>query len=370
MTETTKKIIDIEKYDANMRTAGIGSAQPRWYSPMESPFQLAGFPWFAQDRKYRRMPVQPTHPLPEAVNGLADCTAGGQIRFITDSARLFIRVRLMGPANMVHMPATGQCGFDCYIGAPGQQRYCSTTGYPLQETEYEIKFFELPSREMRHITLNFPLYQGVEEVAVGVDDGAQVLPPAPYDDDRPVIAYGTSITQGGCACRPGSVYTNILSRRINREFINLGFSGSGKGEPEVARTIAEIPNPGCFILDYEANCVSTDTLQQTFPNFIAILREAHPTTPILVVSQIKFAGELFMPVALHTRLERLAFQRDVVEKLRRAGDRRISFLDGSGLLGENFDECTVDSVHPTDLGFMRMADGLTPVVREILRENG
>ena len=198
--------------------------------------------------------------LPAAVDALANHTAGAQIGFRSDSARVSVRVKLAGPADMDHMPATGQCGFDCYVrpdrgdSASISGRRDTTTGRP--PTNARCSTMRAPA--LRNFTLNFPLYQGVEEVSVGLDAGAQVLPPPPFALDRPVVAYGTSITQGGCASRPGMAWTNILSRRLNVEFINLGFSGSGRGEPEVAATIAEIPNPACFILDYEANAGWTE----------------------------------------------------------------------------------------------------------------
>lgn len=270
---------------------------------------------------------------------------------------------------MNHMPSTGQCGFDCYVGPPGRQHYLSTTKYDHKQTSYEVQLFDLPGRELRNICLNFPLYQGVEEVLVGLESGAQVLPPPPYDSDGKVVVYGTSITQGGCAARPGMAYTNILSRRINLEFINLGFSGSGRGEPEVAQAIAAIRNPACFVLDYEGNCVDTPMLKRTFPEFIRILRSRHPDVPILAVSRIRFAAELANPTAAQTRLERREFQKQAVEELRRKGDTRIFFKDGTDMLGDRFDECTVDGVHPTDLGFLHMADALTPVLRDILQES-
>jgi lysophospholipase L1-like esterase len=338
----------------------------KWHSPKDAPFGLAGFAWFATDRVYRRLPAKPKYPLPKPVDSLANCTAGGQIRFQTDSSRLSVRVRLSGVANMNHMPATGQCGFDCYIGPMGRQRYCNTTKYDHKQQSYECVLFDLPRTEMRNVTLNFPLYQGVVEVLVGLDEKAEILPPPPYKNDKLVVVYGTSITQGGCACRPGMAYTNILSRRLNVEFINLGFSGSGRGEPEVAQTIAEIPNPACFVLDYEANCVSAELLQKTFPEFIRILRSAHPNVSILAISRIPTASESFNQAARKTRLERRDFQKRTVDELRAKGDRMISFKDGSDLLGEGFDECTVDGSHPTDLGFLRMADGLTPVLKKIL----
>jgi len=341
----------------------------KWFTPKEAPFKLAGFAWFAKEQIYRRLPAKPASPLPQAVDSLANCTAGGQIRFQTDSKRVSVRVRLSGPANMCHMPSTGQCGFDCYIGPPRAQRYCGTAKYDHTQLSYECTLFERARTEMCNVTLNFPLYQGVEEVSVGLEPGSAVEPPLPFRGDGCVVAYGTSITQGGCACRPGMAYTNILSRRLNIEFVNLGFSGSGRGEPEVARTIAEVANPACFILDYEANA-GGEVLFNTLPEFIRILRAAHRRVPILVVSRIAFAWDAYDEGALRDRIRRRDFQRETVEDLRSKGDRQIFFHDGSEMLGADFDECTVDGVHPTDLGFIRMATALEPVVESILRSIG
>ena len=264
-----------------------------WRSPKAAPFRLAGFPWFAQDAIYRRLPLHPAHPLPADVDSLADCTAGGQIQFHTNSTRLYVRVDLQGPSTMYHMPATGQCGFDCYIGPPTAQRYCRTTSFERDATAYEAMLFEDFPREMRNITVNFPLYQGVKEVLVGLDPDAETLPPPPYAREGRCVVYGTSITQGGCASRPGMLPTNILSRRLDVELINLGFSGSGKGEPEVARTISEIESPVCYVLDYEANSQGIETFCITLPEFIRILRQSHPDVPIIVMPCHKRSPECF-----------------------------------------------------------------------------
>ncbi|MNI19594.1 hypothetical protein D3C73_730340 [compost metagenome] len=246
--------------------------------------------------------------------------------------------------------------------------YRATSRYGHTLTEYECTLFQdkevNEDRPIRNITLNFPLYQGVEEVWIGVDHGSQVTPPSAYENDKKIILYGTSITQGGCATRPGMAYPNIISRRINQEFINMGFSGSGRGEPELAHILAEIADPACLILDYEANCGSVESLQETLPEFIRIYRDQHPLVPILVVSQIVYAEEAFHNSLL--RLSRKQVQIDTVERYRQAGDNHIHFFDGSLLLGEHAHECTVDGVHPTDLGFLNMANGLTATIRSLL----
>lgn len=368
MMPNEQQPVNAVRLDANMRIQQSGDKDVNWYSPLEKPFHIAGFGWLHEERLYRQLPAQPDWKLPEAVDQLANCTAGGQIRFETNAASLTVKVKLSGTANMYHMTATGQCGFDCYIGAPGEQLYYSTTVYDHTQAEYEAVIFKDMALESRIITLNFPLYQGVEEVWIGLEREAKIAPPPAYEHSGKIIVYGTSITQGGCAARPGMAYTNILSRRINREFLNLGFSGNGKGEPELAHILSDIPDPACLILDYEANCVSTELLQVTLPEFISIYRKKHPLTPILVISRIIYAKDKFHDQMAQDRAERKQFQLRTVEQRRELGDANIFFYDGSQLLGEDAYECTVDGVHPTDLGFLRMANGLAPVLQKILSD--
>jgi len=357
---------NVEQLDPNMKLKGPDDKEWRWISPLQPPVQVTGFSWLSEEKIYRRLPQNPRWPLPPAVDSLANCTAGGQIRFATNSRRLSLRVELAAPASMYHMPATGQCGFDCYIGAPGGQRYFSTTRYDHKQSEYEAVLFESNDSGLKNITLNFPLYQGVKEVWIGVEADAAIEAPPAYEDAGRVVVYGTSITQGGCASRPGMAFTNILSRRINREFINLGFSGNGKGEPELAHIIGEIPDVACYVLDYDANVASVEAMQETLPEFIRILRNDHPQTPILVISRVPAANEFYQEEALKKRLGKLNVQRETVARLQSDGDRNITFLNGEELMGEEYLESTVDGSHPTDLGFWLMANALEPVLKNLL----
>ena len=359
------KILDIRKLDVNMNWQGKVLDGIKWLEPKKNPFVVSGFGWFKKEKLYRRLPVKPKWKIREAVDVLADCTAGGQLCFRTDSKRVAIRVLLSEAEAMYHMPATGRCGFDCYIGAPGQKRYIGTARFDQTKLGYEHCFFETDKNEIKNITLNFPLYQGVKDLLIGIDKGSKVLPPVPYKNKKKVIIYGTSITHGGCASRPGMAYTNVLSRRFNLEFINLGFSGNGTGEPEIAKIISEIEDPACIVLDYEANAAKA--IFTTLYSFINIIRNRYKNVPILVVSRIRFAQET-IGKETEMRIERRDFQRTAVVKLKAGGDKNIYFLDGSTLLGKDYDECTVDGVHPTDLGFMRMADGIGPVLRKILKQ--
>ena len=370
MTEQSDGRSVAARHDPAMRGQQAAGEAARWIAPGEEGLRLAGFAWYERDRVYRRLPLAARGVVPPSVDSLADCTAGGQIAFASDTRRVSVRVTLAAPAGMCHMPATGQCGFDLYVGDGASQRYCNTTKYDHTQCGYEVLLFEHPDAQRRTFTLYFPLYQGVRQVQVGVDPGASVVPPPAFARQGRIVVYGTSITQGGCASRPGMAHTNILSRRLDTEVVNLGFSGNGKGEPEVARFVAEVPEPCGFILDYDGNCPSVDRLRETLGEFIRILRRRHATVPILVVSRITFARDLVQAASRDQRLLRRDVQAEVVQAARAAGDTRVSFLDGAALLGEDFEEGTVDGVHPTDLGFWRMAEALEPVVRGMLEGDG
>ncbi len=356
--------IDIEKLDPNMTSEEADSKGIAWLDPRAAPFRIVGFPWIGEDKVYRRLPVNPQWSIRGAVDSLANSTAGGQIQFQSDSPKVLLRVKLRQVSGMYHMPATGQSGFDLYVGDPFKQRYLATARFSAQAKDYEVTLVN-STKSMRHFTLNFPLYNGVESVEVGVAAGSTIAPPLPYVDDGPIVVYGTSITQGGCAARPGMAYTNILSRRLNREFVNLGFSGNGRGEPALAKLINQIDRKKLIVLDYEAN--AGESIRQTLGPFVDLLRAQDKDIPILIISKIRYAGELFGRPQLASVQARAKFQADLVNARRAGGDANIHFLDGGTLLGEHADECTVDGVHPTDLGFMKMADGIEPVIKKILQ---
>jgi lysophospholipase L1-like esterase len=358
---------DMQKLDSNMKIEENKIGDWEWLSPLGEPFRVTGLPWLAQDGVYRRLPVQPSLPIRQEVDRLANFTAGVQVRFQTDSSKLAVQVVLADKASMYQMPATGQCGVDCYIGAPGEQLYINTSRFDFTQTEYEATLFEALPRQMRDITLNLPLYQGVKELWIGIEPASATAGFPGFASPKKVLIYGTSITHGACASRPGMAYSNILSRMFPLEIVNLGFSGNAQGEPELAHLISQIEDPALLILDYEANTPSTERLKESLPEFIRIYRERHPAVPIVVISQICLARETFDDSLYRRREGRKQLQRETVERLRREGETNIHFVDGTQLLGPDYQECTADSVHPSDLGYYRIAESLKPVITPLLQ---
>ena len=262
---------DIVRYDGNMATGLTDGKDVVWHDMEEHPFRLGGLAFHAPGKTLRRLPEVPEGAIPEAVDMLAWHTSGANLGFRTDSELICLRVKLECSKVMDHMTAIGSAGFDLYMGAPERRIFCASTRFPANDAEYSVKLISLPAGGMREFLLDFPLYSNVKSLEIGLRPGARIEAPSPWRSGKRVVVYGTSITQGGCASRPGMCMTNILSRRWNMEFVNLGFSGSGKGEPEVIELVASVSDPALFILDYEVNA-GLNGFRDTLPGTIDITR--------------------------------------------------------------------------------------------------
>lgn len=365
--------MDWKNIDPNMVGKAVKDPENyTWYDPREAPFRVSGLNWFGQEKLYRRFPLEAQPMLEKVAPGVAflcvDPT-GGQVAFRTDAEQIVIAANLTGAQSMDHFAATGQCGIDLYLRHPGDDGYKfeQVTRYNHTADKYVCKMIRNGNREMKDALLNLPLYIGLTDLLIGLPKDASVEAPKPFDHEKPIVFYGTSVTQGGCASRPGMLYTNILSRWMNREFMNFGFSGSGKGEPEVVELIAQVEDPAMIVINYEAN--AGDGLFETLDPMLDIFRKHHPDTPILLGTRLHVQYEANNAASRAARDKKREFQRACVERRRAEGDRNIYFIDGRDVLKEAADECLVDGDHPTDLGFWLIAKGLKPVLEDILKGN-
>jgi len=319
--------------------------------------------------KMRRLPDDPA--LSEAVRFLSNHTSGVRLDFKSTSKQIRLRVKLSHVSHMDHMAQTGSCGFDLYSGKPGKSYLVGTARFPFDADSFETTLLRncFPTEKMRDFTLNFPLYSGVESLEIGFDQNSEIAPPEPWSSRGKMIFYGTSITQGGCASRPGMVYSALLGRALNRPVLNFGFSGNGKGEKVVAEHLARIEDAGVFVLDYEPNA-RPEGIRATLSDFIDTLRQKHADTPIVVMSSLRFNLELVFTEDTDIQQKDLAesarFQRREVNRRRRAGDKNIFFINGATLGGKNWHEFSVDGTHQTDLGFFVIAERLLPKLKKIL----
>ncbi len=338
-----------------------------WIAPTDSRLEINGLPWFGENGgEWFRLPMRLKGVLRKEVWGLGESPSGGRIRFRTDSTRLAIRLEYPSAPNMANMHAFGQTGVDLYVDGI----YRSTATAPKDAkagAPVEYTYFDVPGtrRIEREMTLYLSLYKPVKVLAIGVDKEARLSRAEPFRVPKPVVFYGTSITQGGCASRPGMSYQAILGRMLNLDFVNLGFSGNGRGEPEVARMTAEI-DASAFVLDFCQNNKTVESLIEVYDPFISTLRAKHPETPMIAITPIVSASERVGPAGERLNAMR-AHIRSVVNKRIAAGDKRLQLVEGPSLIGSDEVDGFVDGVHPNDLGFQWMAERLAPKLRAALQ---
>ena len=355
----------IEDIDKNLKVdTTITEPDLVWFDAKDAPFALHGVFYDEKEARYRRVPSEVAEATSIGVVGLSRQTAGGRVRFRTDSTYIAIHAVMDNGTVMSHMPLAGQSGFDLYrVTDDGRDTYYKTFVPPRGVLEgYSSGHFT--DAVYRDYTINFPLYDRVKELYIALKRTAHVSAPTPYAHEKPVLYYGSSITQGGCASRPGNAYQAIISRRLSVDHINLGFSGSAKGETVMAEHIASLPM-SVFVMDYDHNAPSIEHLENTFHPFYRIVREKNPTLPIVFVSAPDILRD-------DTGRGRYTRSRDLIrsyfERARGEGDANVYFIDGAELFeGEEWDACTVDGCHPTDLGFSFMADHIGEALKKALK---
>jgi lysophospholipase L1-like esterase len=263
---------------------------------------------------------------------------------------------------MSNMHAFGQTGVDLY--ADGIYRGTAIAGKDAKpRVPKEHVYFKQQPAVSREITLYLPLYMGVKVQGIGLDPDARIERPKPFALAKPVVFYGTSITQGGCASRSGMSYQAILGRMLNIDFVNLGFSGNGLGEPELAHTVAGI-DAACFVMDFAQNNPTVESLTQAYAPFLEAIRAQHVETPILVITPIYSAREAWSSDARLEGMRELI--RQVAARRIVAGDRHIEIVEGTDVLGPSRGDGLVDGTHPNDLGFHWMAEGLAGRLAKML----
>jgi lysophospholipase L1-like esterase len=346
--------------------APVSSGQASAPQPTEwrdaAQFDVEGRGWTQTEAAWDRLPASAKGVVPASVWGLSKHSAGICVRFRA-SGRIFVRWSLTSDnLAMPHMPATGVSGVDLYArGARGKWFYVSN-GRP-ERREGNVAAFDTGAANgvPRECLLYLPLYNGAAKVEIGAAPGSRIETdePRPHSKSRAIVVYGTSIVQGGCASRPGMAWPAILGRMLDRPVVNLGFSGSGRMEPEVDNCIAEL-DPAAFVVDCLWNMAGFDDrlLTDRIETLVRTLRKAHPDTPIFLVGQSNIH-----PEAHPTHASQL--QEEVAGRLRDEGIKRIFVVPGAILLGKD-GEGTVDGVHPSDLGMQRQAEALAPILARVL----
>lgn len=345
----------IANIDKNFEVKTVVEDTLNFFSSLETPFHIHGL--ISTPKGFARMPEETAAAVNEGVFSLFRNTAGGRLRFRTNSPKVAIRAKMANIGKMPHFALTGSAGFDLYEGTI----YRGTFVPPFDiENGYE-SMIVLPGIQERELTVHFPLYSDVLSLEIGLCAGASLLPAADYCKKLPVVYYGSSITQGGCVSRPGNCYENIISRRLDCDHINLGFSGSARGEDAMADYIAGLPM-SIFVYDYDYNAPSVEHLQNTHEPMFRRIRRKNPLLPVIMISRPQ-------PNPTAEELVRRDIIKSTCENAISAGDKNVYFIDGSTMLHLfGGDGGTVDNCHPNDLGFMCMAKSIGAVVEQILNQ--
>ncbi len=333
----------------------------RFYDPRYAPFSIHGLLNPLEVGAYRRLPVPIAEMTNDGVAWLSRHSAGGRIRFATDASSLTLRVTVAPHGCMPHCTPMMENGFDLYMDTPRASRYVDEFKFDPARDDYAVTV-ALPAGD-KELTLNMPLYGEVCSVEIGMPEAARVWAHAPYTHATPIVYYGSSITQGACASRPGLSYQAILSRLFDCDYTNLGFSGSARGEDAIASYMASLPM-AAFVSDYDHNAPSPDHLRATHHNIYKTIRASHPDIPYIMVSKPDFLW----------REDDIA-RRDIIMEsylaARATGDRHVYFLDGASFFvpsapGESRADFTADNCHPLDTGFRRMATAMADVIEAAL----
>ena len=351
---------DIARIDKNFLIESVYASQELdWLSVHEAPIELRGLA-VHEGESFCRLPLELAEKSSEGIRYLAYNTAGGRVRFTLKRAtRLAIRCESLNAFSMSHMPLSGISGVDIYIDGEFRQAIRPANdkgGYFEGETKIKS-----PSVQ---VEINLPLYNGIKNLFIGIEKGATIAAPRPYVVDDPVAFYGSSITQGGCASRPGNSYQGFVCRWLDCDHMNLGFSGNARGEEAIASYIASL-RMSAFVMDYDHNAPTVEHLKNTHARFFEIIRQAQPDVPVIFISK----PDCYNDPA--DSAKRVAVIRKTYTDAMDKGDKRVWFIDGASLFGANDrDACTVDRTHPNDIGFYRMAEAIAPVLRQALKASG
>jgi hypothetical protein len=331
-----------------------------YYDVRKEPFKVYGLYDYKSAGKFKRFPESVAQNSSDSLVNLNYNTAGARVRFKTDSNYICLNVKMDSLAYMPYMPLTGSSGFDLYINNNGQSLYYRTFIPPINMNGgYESVIYFNDCNE-KDIIINFPLYNSVNDLFIGIDEKSHIISGSEYRIKTPLLFYGSSITQGGCASRPGNSYPSIISRDFDCDYINLGFSGSARAEDAIVEYMSTL-NVSLFICDYDYNAPDPDYLKATHEKVYNKMRSKNKNLPIILISKPDFDSDE-EPSNLRRNVVYTTFMNAINN-----GDKNVYFIDGQGLFnGEGKDGCTVDGCHPNDLGFFRMAKTIGFTIKKIL----
>lgn len=289
-------------------------------------------------------------------------TAGGQIRFKTNSKFLELRLVLKNIEAMPWQTRCGAAGVDLYIGSGKDKQWFHTKAASCfrNRINTSINLPNFNGDDIKEITINLPLYSEVKKIDLGLDASALIDYAPDFEISNPIVFYGSSITQGCAAGRPGTSFPSLVSGFFNANYINLGFSSSAHGEPEMAYSISQI-EMSAFVMEYDHNA-TLETLRNTHFHFYETVRKRHPSIPIIVLSRC--SGGLSVSESETEKRKNIIC--NTVRKGEEALDRKLCFIDGNNIIPKDIRQnCFVDGVHPNDYGMNLIANAIIQKLEHI-----
>ena len=313
-----------------------------------------------KENRYDRLPASYKEIVREPVWDLSKHSSGLSIRFLSNSSVITAKWEVLNNFSMDHMPDTGIKGVDLYFKDNDEWQYINT-GVPVGFNN-EYKLVENMENELREYKLFLPLYDGIKNIEIGVDSVSYIKRPK-INEKKPIVFYGTSITQGACASRPGMAHTNIISRQLDRDVINFGFSGNGRMEESIANLISD-SNPIFYVIECMPNMYPPDLVSSNTIPLIDTIRAKDSDTPIILVDLFTSPITALDKNAIRGTIEMNNALKTQYDKMINNGYNNIIYLETQSALGNDF-EGTVDAVHFTDLGFIRYSDFLVKKFEEL-----
>ena len=360
-TAWAQKTPDVTKLDPALAVNKNAADNLDWYGVTSWGVEGRILPDQKREKWFDRLPISAKGKVTDAVWSLSRDSSGMMVRFKADSPSIHVHYKLRkSNLAMPHMPATGMSGVDLYArDDAGKWKWVQVTRPATQEVKAEIIKGLAPG--LREYAAYLPLYNGVEFMSIGVEPGAKFEPLAPRD--KPIVFYGTSITHGACASRPGMVHTGILGRKLDMPVVNLGFSGNGRMDQAVGSYLTQI-DAAAYVIDCLPNMQPADVKAKCVP-LVKQLREAKPDTPIVLVEDRRFTNDWITPAKKQFHTDNHAALRAAYDELMQANVAKIYYIEGDKLYGEDTEGAT-DASHANDLGFMRQAEIFEPVLRKAL----
>lgn len=349
------------KLDPAMDVNKVAAANLDWHDVTQWGVEGRILPDQERLRWFDRLPKSAESVVTSSVWNLSRDSAGMLVRFVTDATSIHVHYKVRKEnLGMPHMPATGVSGVDLYArDIDGRWKWVQVAKPAAQETKAEIIRGLAPGK--REYAAYLPLYNGVEFMNLGVPKGSHFEGLTPRG--KPIVFYGTSITHGACASRPGMVHTAILGRWLDRPVVNLGFSGNGKMDQEVGQYLTQI-DAAAYVIDCLPNMKPAEVTAKCVP-LVNQLRAAKPEVPIVLVEDRRFTNDWITPDKRQFHTENHAALKAAFDQLIASGVKHLHYISGDELYGTDTEGAT-DASHANDLGFMRQATLFEPVLRQAL----